>query len=417
MRSSMKVLFTQDSNGLSSMPCSMNRPEMRVNAVVTNSPEKKYNPLFRNPASDKNQLLPLGNIGRSSNRGLGLLLPPPVSLQLGQDQGTTDFSVPLDVADRASDLNGWSPVFCQPLETPFLDPLNFDDDISPILPLPPSIDSVGSPVQCPNSRPLTVDSAPLATDDLDQVETQDITSVMLNDDLFVQEDVKVILSSPAPDTPTVDIAEYGMSSCYRSDKATFVGEPSPDKRSPLLCDNVRLPIILPAIPIYYGRSRDDNFGPSTPPSHDGTRTRLLSSHAVVRSSVTCGHRRSYRIRQSIETSSPSMTPSPTNSPKLYRLPIHRTEGDCEAQSPKGLSLEPAVSDAPTKKSSHQPSVLCAQLPKRRSNVHESIRTNTRCSPWNSPIFRSPLALGFPSGALSQQMTESDSATLRLFMSE
>lgn len=412
----MKVLFTQNSNGLSSTPCSMSRPEMQVNAVLTNCPEKKYHSLFRNPASDKNQLLPLGNIGRSSIRGFGLLLPPPVTLQLEQDQGTTGFSVPPDVADRVSDLDGRFPVFCQPLETPFLDPLNFDDDISPILPLPPSLDSVGSPVQRPNSRPLTVESAPLATDDLDQVETQDITSVMLNDDLFVQEDDKVIFSSPAPDTPTVDIAEYGMSSCYRSDNATFIGGPSPNKRS-LLCDNARLPIILPAIPIYYGRSRDDNFGPSTPPSHDGTRTRLLSSYAVVRSSVTCGQRRSYRIRQSIETSSPSMTPSPTNSPKLYRLPIHRTEGDCEAQSPKGLSLEPAVSDAPTKTSSHQSSVLCAQLPKRRSNVHESIRTNTRCSPWNSPIFRSPLALGFPSGALSQQMTESDSATLRLFMSE
>ena len=219
-------------------------------------------------------------------------------------------------------------------QKPVLHPVDAQDNISPILPLPPSIDTACRTSGTAEVRIKICTSDPIITDD--------ITSNIIRDGSSTEE-LGDLTRSSTDATPTVDIAqplnngEFGLS-CYSGslceNGSVFLYEGIPDKRTangtPISPRASPYALQLCSFPIYHSEPRGCGTGLSLSGMDQRLtpRTSHVRTSIIMRDPVIRTQKRGPVSRQPIEVSSPSMTPSPTSSPQLWILPAgseHREE--------------------------------------------------------------------------------------------
>lgn len=323
-------------------------------------------------------------------------------------------------------------------QKPVLRPVDTQDKISPILPLPPigptdcssvtaststsladliceilPADNVTRP---PNKRLSTVDYIHAKISASGPITTEDITSNILRNESSDRGPGNVKLSL-IDETPTVDIAEsldhgtFGISSlsgffapececgCALShdddivDKRTTNGTQSP-------CAGFST-WQLCSIPIYHTEPRgfDGTNGRVNP--RTSARHVILRSSTIMRDPGIRTHKRSAVGRQPIEASSPSMTPSPTNSPKFCILPVteHRAES---------LARHPPYTPS-LKASRNRSSTVCKQFVQGRSSKPEAAWNGSRRGALHFPNTRSPIVVDRLTGVSSPLTCDEDNA--------
>ena len=295
-------------------------------------------------------------------------------------------------------------------QKPVLHPVDAQDDISPILPLPPSIDTARriswtaeliSEV-LPTDKILRPAVNRLSTADYvrtkictsDPVITEDITINIIRDESGAEE-LGDLTRSSIDRTPTVDITEsldhgtFGLS-CHSGplrengsvlshdegilDERITNGTPISPRASPY-------GLQLCSFPIY--RSEPRGCGTGLPLSGmdlgltPRTSLRHVRSSIIMRDPVIRAQKRNPVSRQPIEVFSPSMTPSPTSSPQFWILPAgseHRAES---------LMKHAPYMQQSSKTSRHRTSTVCTQTVNARPSKYGTIWTG-------SPKTRSPI---------------------------
>ncbi|KAF8344738.1 hypothetical protein F5887DRAFT_917948 [Amanita rubescens] len=296
-------------------------------------------------------------------------------------------------------------------QKPVLHPVDIQDEISPILPLPPidpthcssvtaststkhadliyeilPTDTVTRPT---NKRLSTVDYIRAKIGTSDPMITEDITSNVLRNESSDRGHGNVKLSF-IDEIPTVDIADQGLS----LDNGTFgiSGFFDPEckcgcalshdddiveKRTTNVTQSSASPHTSPSawqlcsIPIYHTEPRGCDWTNRRVNPRTSARYAIFRSSNIIRDPAIRTQKRS---RQPIEASSPSMTPSPTNSPKFCIVPVaeHRTE------SP----------DTPSSKAGrNRSSTACKQLVQGRSSKPEAAWNGSRRGALHSPNTR------------------------------
>ncbi len=299
-------------------------------------------------------------------------------------------------------------------QKPVLRPVNTQDEISPILPLPPTdptdcssvtaststsladliceilpADKVARPA---NKRLSTVDYIHAKIGTSDPIITEDITSNVLRNESSDRGPGNVKLSF-IDETPSVDIADQGLSldngTFGISSLSGFLGPgcecgcalPHDDdivlKRTTNGAQSPASPRTnlsawqLCSIPIYHTESRGCNGTNRRVNPRTSARHAIFRSSIIMRDPAIRTHKRSAVSRQPIEASSPSMTPSPTNSPKFCIHPI----AEHRAESPYMPS---------SKASRNRSSTACKQLVQGRSSKHEAAWNGSRRGALHSP---------------------------------
>lgn len=287
-------------------------------------------------------------------------------------------------------------------QKPVLHPVDTQDDMSPILPLPPSIDparrrSEAAELISPTEKILCPAVKRLSTADYvrpPKGTSKDITSNIMRDESGAEE-LGDLTRSFIDMTPTVDITEpldHGIIglSCHSGPLCVNGSVLSHDEgildkhitNGTLISPCVRpYALQMCSIPIHHSESR--GCGTGHPLSGIDQRStprisvRHVRSSVIMRDPMLCTQKRNSVSRQPIEVSSPSMTPSPTSSPQLWILPAGSEHG---AES---LMRHVPYMQSSSKASRHHSSTVCMQTVKARSSKYGTI--------WaSSPKTRSPI---------------------------
>jgi hypothetical protein len=311
-------------------------------------------------------------------------------------------------------------------QKPFLHPVDAQDDISPILPLPPSINTTrrtsGTAELISEHFPMDKVARPavkrLSTADYvrtkictsDPTLTDDIISNIIRDESGAEE-LGHLTRSSTDRTPTVDIAQsldngkFGLS-CYSGslceNGSILLYEGTPDKHTangtPISPRASPYSLQLCSFPIYHSEPRGCGTGLSLSGMDQRltprTSVRHVRSSIIMRDPVIHMQKRSPVSRQPIEVSSPSMTPSPTSSPQFWILPAaseHRAES---------LMRHAPYMQSSSKASRHRSSTVCTQA---RSSKYGTIWTG-------SPKTRPPI-ISDRSACVPLPVTRGDNALL------
>ncbi|KAK2467266.1 hypothetical protein APHAL10511_000815 [Amanita phalloides] len=410
-----------------------------------------FRPLTRDDDEDSRRTAD----GQRQLLGLGFTLPRSVSLRSSKDLPTSsddsDITLMRGLQANTSAFAKSPETLHEVLLTPVLHPLDLQDEISPILPLPSPVDAdnrtaevVSSPASLAelicetlplyknsrgsNRRLSTLGYVRMQVCASGSTITDDITSKLLGDEIYVAEHTK-LLPSPVEGTPTIDIADEGLllirkafgsstaqfgSGCdncenghvFSQDSGIVENPVSDRKHASLTLWNTTSTTHPSSIRIYYGEPQSHGLGVRLSPNAalaDLRRPRTnvrFRSNIVMRDSAV---RRNGLGKKPIEVSSPSMTPSPTSSPKFCIPPLQpKEEGKSRAEI---LARRPPWTQnfSNSKTGRWRPSIVCSQTVKGRSSRlsrHEVAIVSTRQGAWSSPKLRSPIVSSHSVGVTS-----------------